>query len=215
MLGIHDIPLWNAKNKIKSDWGLRCVRIHEIMNFTYIKLSTIYKYIHLKWEQCSLTIIECIYMSRRVDQNTTVPIVMHSLVWNDCLQKMLLSCRILSLPPSPELRIKHSFSWPLHCLPHSEEFVTLLMTAWRKCYKGQKWFQQRGIFCLIQCHYLPIKMWLLAGTAMLSHFMVRYMISHLRLVFVHYWSDLSKFSVPSFERFYYLVTHYSGPCCEA
>lgn len=137
MLGIHDILLWDAKNKIKSDWGLRCLRIHEIMNFTYIKLSTIYKYIHLKWEQCSLTIIECIYTRRQVHLNTTVPIVMHSSVWNDCLQKMLQSYRILSLSPSPELRLKHSFSWLLHCLPHSEEFATLLMPVWRKCYKDR------------------------------------------------------------------------------
>lgn len=88
MLSIYDIPLWDAKNKIKSDWGLRCVRIHEIVNCTYIKLSAIYKYMYLKWEQCSLTIIQCVYVSRQVDQNTAVPRVMHLFVPNDVYKKL-------------------------------------------------------------------------------------------------------------------------------
>lgn len=200
MLKIHDIPLWDAKNKIKSDWGLRCVRIHEIVNFTYIKLSTIYKYVHLKWVQHSLTIIECIYMSRQGDQNTTVPIVMHLLVPNDVYKKCF------SLAESCHCHLLHN----LHLgIPSADPCTVshaqrnLPLSSWLEGSAARnRSGSNRGVFSVwsnvITC---KIKCGCHQAQDMLSQYMMRYMISHLRLVFVHYWSDLSKFSVPSFEWF--------------
>ena len=114
----------------KSDLGLSCISVHEILNVVHMKLSTIYSYVHLKWVQLFLLIMEHVYMSRQGVRSTVLPIVTHPLIPNDIhrnatiLQNSIIATfpktyiqafLQLTLVPSPDL--------------HSEEYATVPMTV--------------------------------------------------------------------------------------
>lgn len=186
VLSIYDIPLWDAKNKIKSDWGLRCVRIHETVNFTYIELSAIYKYMHLKLEQCFLTIIECIYVSRQVDQNTTVPRVMHLLVPNDIYKKCYGLAECCHCDLLHNLHSDISSADPC-TVSHTQRNLPFSLWLLERSATRDRSGSNRVVFsvwsnviiCKIKCDCRRAQ-------DMLSHYMIRHMISHFRLIFAHY-----------------------------
>lgn len=151
---------WGMLKAKKSDWGLGCVSVHEILNFVYIKLSTAYTYIHLKCVQFFLIIIEHVYMSRQGDQNT-LPIVMHPLIPNDIYRNVTI-LQNLVIVIFPKTCIQAFLQLNLAPSPdsHSEEYATVLMTVLegrQSATRARSSSNRRSVWsnvitCKIKCH---------------------------------------------------------------